>query len=252
MAENKDNNLTGKVALVTGGVRRIGAAVCRLLHAQGMNLVIHYRSSEKDAHALQAELHALRPESVMLVRGDLLNAAKLDNLVYETIDSFERLDVLINNASSFYPTPVGKATEKHWDDLIGSNLKAPFFLAQAAAPHLKKTHGCIVNMADIHADRPLRSYSIYCAAKAGLVMLTKSLARELAPEVRVNAVAPGTILWPESDLDEITKQRIISRVPLKRSGDPHDIARTVLFLVRDAGYITGQVITVDGGRSVVG
>ena len=252
MAEHTENSLIGKVALVTGGVRRIGAVVCRLLHAQGMNLVIHYRSSEKEAHALQAELHALRPESVMLVRGDLLNAAKLDNLVYETIDSFERLDALINNASSFYPTPMGKATEKHWDELIGSNLKAPFFLAQAAAPHLKKTHGCIVNMADIHADRPLRTYPIYCAAKAGLVMLTKSLARELAPEVRVNAVAPGTILWPESDLDEITKQRIISRVPLKRSGDPSDIARTILFLVRDAGYITGQVIAVDGGRSVVG
>ncbi|OGI44804.1 MAG: pteridine reductase [Candidatus Muproteobacteria bacterium RBG_16_64_11] len=244
--------MAGKVALVTGGVRRIGAAVCRALHAQGMNLVIHYRSSEKDAHALQAELHAIRPESVMLVRGDLLNAAKLGNLVYETVDSFERLDVLINNASSFYPTPVGEATEKQWDDLIGSNLKAPFFLSQAAAPHLKKTHGCIVNMVDIHAERPLRSYPVYCAAKAGLAMLTKSLARELAPEVRVNGVAPGTILWPEIDLDELTKQRIISRVPLKRSGDPDDIARTILFLVRDAGYITGQVIAVDGGRSVVG
>lgn len=252
MADNKDNNLAGQVALVTGGVRRIGAAVCRTLHAQGMNLVIHYRSSEKDAHALQAELHAIRPESVMLVRGDLLNAAKLDNLVYETVDSFERLDVLINNASSFYPTPVGETIEKQWDDLIGSNLKAPFFLSQAAAPHLKKTHGCIVNMIDIHAERPLRSYPVYCAAKAGLAMLTKSLARELAPEVRVNGVAPGTILWPEIDLDELTKQRIISRVPLKRSGDPDDIARTILFLVRDAGYITGQVIAVDGGRSVVG
>lgn len=252
MTDNKDNNLAGKVALVTGGVRRIGAAACRALHAQGMNLVVHYRSSEKDAHALQAELHAIRPESVMLVRGDLTNTAKLDNLVYETVDSFDRLDVLINNASSFYPTPVGETTEKQWDDLIGSNLKAPFFLSQAAAPHLKKTHGCIVNMVDIHAERPLRSYPVYCVAKAGLALLTKSLARELAPEVRVNGIAPGTILWPEIDLDELTKQRIISRVPLKRSGDPDDIARTILFLVRDAGYITGQVIAVDGGRSVVG
>ncbi len=243
--------LAGKVALVTGGTRRIGAEICRTLHAQGMNLVVHYRSSKLDAHALQVELLARRPDSVMLVQGDLLNGANLRNLVSKTVEDYKRLDVLVNNASSFYPTPVGDATDKHWDDLIGSNLRAPFFLSQAAVPHLKKSGGCIVNIADIHGDRPLKNYPIYSIAKAGLIMLTKSLARELGPEVRVNAVAPGTILWPENELDEITKQRILSRVPQRRSGDPADIARAVLFLVRDAGYVSGQVIAVDGGRSVV-
>lgn len=244
-------SLSGKVALITGGARRVGAAVCRALHAEGMNLVIHYRSSKADAHALQNELQAARADSVLLVQGDLLSIAKVENLVQETVNAHRRLDVLINNASSFYPTPVGEATEKQWDDLVGTNFKAPFFLAQAAAPFLKKTGGCIVNMVDIHADRPLKQYPIYSAAKAGLVMLTKALARELAPEVRVNAIAPGTILWPEQDMDELTQQRVLSKVPQKRSGDPQDIARTLLFLVRDAGYINGQVIAVDGGRSVV-
>ncbi len=243
--------LTGKVALVTGGTRRIGAEICRTLHAQGMNLVVHYRSSQQDAHALQAELLERRADSVMLVQGDLLNDAKLDNLVLKAVERFRRLDVLVNNASSFYPTPIGEATDKHWEDLIGTNVRAPFFLSQAAAPHLKKSGGCIVSIADIHADRPLKNYPVYCIAKAGLIMLTKSLARELGPEVRVNAVAPGTILWPEHELDDLTKQRILSRVPQKRSGDPADIARAVLFLVRDGGYVSGQVLAVDGGRSIV-
>lgn len=243
--------LAGKVALVTGGTRRIGAEICRTLHAQGMNLVVHYRTSKEDAHALQAELLGRRADSVVLVQGDLLNGAKLDNLVLKAVESFRRLDVLVNNASSFYPSPVGEATDKHWDDLIGTNVRAPFFLAQAAAPHLRKAGGCIVNITDIHGDRPLKNYPIYSVAKAGLVMLTKSLARELGPEVRVNAVAPGTILWPEHELDDLTKQRILSRVPQKRSGEPADIARAVLFLVRDAGYVSGQVLAVDGGRSVV-
>ncbi|MHB8257784.1 MAG: pteridine reductase [Acidiferrobacterales bacterium] len=243
--------LTGKVALITGGARRIGAEISRMLHAQGMNLVVHYRASKSEAHALQAELLAIRPDSVILVQGDLLNGAKLENLVSRTMENYRRLDVLVNNASSFYPTPVGEATDRHWDDLVGSNLRAPFFLSQAAMPHLKKSAGCIVNITDIHAERPLKNYSIYSIAKAGLVMLTKSLAREFGPEVRVNAVAPGTILWPENELDEITKQRILSRVPQRRSGEPADIARAVLFLVRDAGYVSGQVIAVDGGRSVV-
>ncbi len=243
--------LAGKVALVTGGTRRIGAQICRTLHAQGMNLVVHYRSSKSEAHALQEELLARQPDSIMLVQGDLLNGAKLDNLVFETVEGFGRLDVLVNNASSFYPTPLGQATQKDWDNLIGPNLQAPFFLSQAAAPHLRKSNGCIINIADIHGERPLKNYPIYSIAKAGLIMMTKSLARELGPEVRVNAVAPGTILWPEGDLDEITKQRILSRVPQKRSGEPADIARAVLYLVRDAGYVSGQVIAVDGGRSVV-
>ena len=246
-----DNSLTGKVVLITGGARRLGASTARLLHAQGMQLVIHYRSSKEEAHQLQQELHQARPESVMLVRGDLLNTAKLDNLVHETVEAFGRLDVLVNNASSFYPTPIGKASEKEWEDLISSNLKAPFFLSQAAAPHLRKTGGCIINMADIHGKQPLKTYPIYSIAKAGLIMLTKSFARELGPEVRVNAIAPGTILWPENDLDEMAKQRIISRAPQKRTGHPDDIAKTILFLIRDATYITGQVIAVDGGRSVV-
>jgi pteridine reductase len=243
--------LKDKVALITGGARRIGADICRVLHGEGMKLVIHYRSSEDDAHALQQSLQQSQPDSVMLVRGDLLNTAKLRNLVDNTIEAFGRLDVLVNNASSFYPSPLGQATEKQWDNLIGTNLKAPFFLAQAAAPSLKKFRGCIVNMADIHGTRPLKGYPIYSAAKAGIIMLTKALARELAPEVRVNGIAPGAILWPENDMDEMSKQRIVSRTPLKRSGVPEDIARTALFLIRDNDYITGQVIAVDGGRSVV-
>ncbi|MBI3897596.1 MAG: pteridine reductase [Gammaproteobacteria bacterium] len=245
--------LQDKVALITGGAHRIGAAVARLLHAQGMRLVIHYHSSEAEAHALQAELHRQRPESVMLVRGDLSNSEKLlKNLVYETVEAFGRLDALINNASRFYPTPFGAATEDQWDNIVATNLKAPFFLAQAALPHLKRYAGSIINITDIYGERPLPDHPIYSIAKAGLITLTKALARDAAPEVRANAISPGAILWPQGGADEMSKQRMISRTPLKRLGDPDDIARTVLFLIRDAGYITGQVIAVDGGRSVVG
>jgi len=247
----EQQDLTGKVVLITGGVKRVGAVVARYLHEQGMNLVLHYRHSEKAAHALQAELQEKRPNSVILLQADLLHTAKLNSMVHEVIEQYERLDVLINNASSFYPTPVGDATEKEWDDLIGSNLKAPFFLSQAAAPHLAKHSGCIINMADIHAERPLSEHPIYCSAKAGLVMLTKSLAKDLGPQVRVNAIAPGAILWPEQGLNDIAKQRLISKIPLKRHGNPMDIAKTMLFLIRDGQYINGQVIAVDGGRSVV-
>jgi pteridine reductase len=247
-----DNSLEGKVALITGGAQRIGAAIARVLHAQGMKIVIHYHASETAAHALQQELHALRPESVMLVRGDLRNGDKLyRNLVFETVESFDRLDVVVNNAARFYPTPVGEAEESQWDDLVETNLKAPFFLSQAAAPHLKKVGGCIVNLADVYGDRPLPGFPIYSITKAGVVMLTRALARELAPEVRVNAIAPGAILWPEGGVDEMSKQRIVSRTPLKRSGEPEDIARTALFLIRDADFITGQTLAVDGGRWVV-
>lgn len=249
----QENDLTGKAALITGGARRVGAQIARTLHAQGMNLIIHYRSSSDDARALQTELERQRPKSVTLVKGDLLIAARLAGIVDEAAAAFGRLDVLVNNASSFYPTPVGQASEAQWEDLFGTNLKAPFFLAQAAAPHLKKTHGCIVNIADIHADRPIKRYPIYCMAKAGVVMLTRSLARELAPEVRVNAIAPGTIMWPEgeAEVNEEQKQAMLARIPLRRTGGPDDIARTALFLIRDAGYINGQVIAVDGGRTVV-
>ena len=250
----QENDLTGKVALITGGARRVGAQIARTLHAHGMNLVIHYRSSSDDASALQADLERQRPKSVTLVKGDLLKVAQLPGIVDAAAAAFGRLDVLVNNASSFYPTPLGQATEAQWDDLFGTNLKAPFFLAQAAAPHLQKTQGCIVNIADIHADRPIKRYPIYCMAKAGVVMLTKSLARDLAPDVRVNAIAPGTIMWPEgeAELSEVQKQEMLRRIPMQRSGGPEDIARTVLFLIRDAGYINGQVIAVDGGRTVVG
>lgn len=246
--QNKD--LTNKVALITGGSRRIGAAIARQLHAAGMKLAVHYQHSETAAHALQAELNNQRSESVLLLQADLRNPPKLTSMVRQMIEHYSRLDVLINNASTFYPTPIGKVEEKEWDDLLGTNLKAPFFLSQAAAPHLKTTQGCIINLVDIYAERPMKLHPVYSAAKAGLVMLTKALARELGPKVRVNAIAPGAILWPENDLDDVSKQRIISNITLKRHGEPSDIAKTVLFLVRDADYITGQVITVDGGRTL--
>ncbi|HKQ30774.1 MAG TPA: pteridine reductase [Burkholderiales bacterium] len=248
-----ENPLIDKVALVTGGAHRLGATIARALHAQGMRLVIHYHSSEIPAHALQNELNQERADSVMLVRGDLANGEKLHrNLVYETVERFGRLDVLVNNAARFYPTPLGTATEAQWSDLVDTNLKAPFFLAQAAAPHLKKTGGVIVSIADIYGERPLPEYPLYSITKAGLIMLTKSLARELGPEVRVNAVSPGAVLWPASGADEMSKQRLISRTPLKRVGEPEDIARAVVFIVRDASFMTGQVIAVDGGRLVAG
>jgi pteridine reductase len=241
-----------KVALITGGARRVGAAIGRLLHQGGMNLMVHYRSSAEAARALQTELAARRPDSVALVQADLLNAASLPAMVNETLQQFGRLDVLINNASSFFPTVVGEITEREWDDLVGTNLKTPLFLSQAAAPHLRKSHGCIVNIIDIHADRPMRNYLVYSLAKGGLVALTRSLAAELGPEVRVNGVSPGAILWPEDERwsDELARQRIVQTTLLKRMGDPEDIARTVRFLVFDVPYVTGQVIAVDGGRSI--
>lgn len=248
----KENALIDKVALITGGARRIGASIARHLHAAGMQLVIHYRHSDVAAHALQEELNGQRPASVLLLQADLLQVPKLTRMIHDTINHYGRLDVLINNASSFYATPIGQAEENDWEDLLGTNLKAPFFLSQAAAPHLVNTHGCIINLVDIHAERPLKLHPIYSTAKAGLCMLTQSLARDMAPYVRVNAIAPGTILWPaDSDLDEVTKQRMISNIPLKRHGEPEEIARVVLFLVRDAGYITGEILTVDGGRTLI-
>jgi pteridine reductase len=242
--------MSNKVALITGAAHRIGATVARTLHAEGMNIIIHYRGSREGAQALQKELNGIRPESVVLVQADLLETKKLTSLAKEAHKAWGRLDVLINNASTFYPTPVGKIDEKQWDDLMGSNLKAPLFLSQAVAPHLKASRGCIVNIVDIHADRPLKNYPVYSMAKAGLAMLTKSLAGELGPEVRVNAVAPGAILWPEHDMDEVTKQRIISRTFLKRQGEPTDIAKAIRFLVLDAPYVSGQILAVDGGRSL--
>jgi len=243
--------LDGKSALITGAARRVGAAIARRLHAAGASLVVHYQSSHREAHALQDELNAVRPQSVSLVQADLLDVAGLAELVKTTVAQCGRLDALVNNASSFLPTPVGEITEALWDDLVGSNLKAPLFLSQAAAPHLRKTNGVIINITDIHAERPLKNYVVYSVAKAGLAGLTRSLARELGPEVRVNGVAPGPILWPDDDsFDAVTRQRVISHTLLKRVGDPDDIARAVHYLVVDAPYVTGQILAVDGGRSI--
>jgi pteridine reductase len=241
----------GKVVLITGGAKRVGAATCRRLHSAGANLMLHYRVSAGEARLLQAELNHQRKDSVALIQADLLDTAKLPAMVEQTVHSFGRLDALINNASSFFQTPVGEITAAAWEDLIGTNLRAPLFLSQAAAPALKKAQGAIVNITDIHAERPLKNYVVYSVAKAGLVGLTRSLARELAPEVRVNAVAPGPILWPDDDtFDELSRQRIISHTPLKREGTPEDIAKAVHFLLAEATYVTGETINVDGGRHV--
>ena len=243
--------MQGKVVLITGGAKRVGAASARLLHAAGAKLMIHYRSSATEARALQDELNAIRADSVALIQADLHDTGGLPSLVHQTVATFGGLDVLLNNASSFYPTPVGDITEKDWADLMGTNLKAPMFLSQAAASELKKRRGCIINITDIHAERPMKSYVVYSVAKAGLVGLTKSLARELAPEVRVNGIAPGPIMWPEGDsnFDEVSRQRIISHTMLKRAGDPHDIALAVRFFAMDTCFVTGQILAVDGGRS---
>ena len=247
-----DETLTGKVVLVTGGAKRVGAAICRLLHARGASVMLHHRASVQEARELQFELNAKRADSVALIQADLLNGASLPDLVKTTLGRFERLDILINNASSFFPTAIGEITDKSWDDLIGTNLKAPLFLSQAAAPELRKRHGCIVNIIDIHAEFPMKNYAVYTIAKGGLLTLTRSLARELGPEVRVNGVAPGTILWPEGEEwgDELSRQRIVNQTALKRIGEPDDIAKAVDYLVSAAPYVTGQVISVDGGRSI--
>ncbi|MDP1558696.1 MAG: pteridine reductase [Nitrosomonas sp.] len=244
--------MQGKVVLITGGAKRVGAAICRKLHARGANLIVHYRSSLEEALQLQTELNQIRSDSVALVQADLLDIMLLPDLIDKAAKRFGKLDVLINNASSFFSTPLGNCTLEAWDDLVGSNLKAPLFLAQAAAPYLQQQQGCIVNIVDIHAERPLKNYVIYNAAKGGLASLTKSLAQELAPEIRVNGVSPGPILWPEDSewTDGAARQQIIHGTLLKRTGDPDDIARTVLFLIADAPYITGQIIAVDGGRSI--
>lgn len=241
-------NLNNKVALVTGSARRIGAVTLRTLHANGAKVVVHYRNSSSDAEKLCAELNQLRQDSCITVQGDLNDIKAMPNVIETIIQQMGQLDILVNNASTFYPTPMGEITEKHWDDLLGSNLKAPLFLSQAAMPYLKATQGCIVNMVDVHGFRPMKNYPVYSVAKAGLFMLTQSLARELGPDVRVNGVAPGAILWPEMDENQSDQQELLDKTALKRMGTPKDIANTVLFLVRDADYITGQVIPVDGGR----
>jgi pteridine reductase len=246
----ENSPLKGQVVLITGGARRVGAEVARFLHAAGANILIHYRSSAAAAIALADSLNRLRPRSAAIHAAQLSAAEAPEKLVAAALLEFGRLDVLINNASSFYPTPVGQITSAQWDDIVGSNMKAPLFIAQAAAPSLRAQRGLIINMVDIHALRPLKTHPVYSAAKAGLVMLTKSLARELGPEIRVNGIAPGPVLWPEGDMDDAVKLEIVGKTALKRLGSPQDIARTALFLAASAPYITGQIIAVDGGRSI--
>jgi pteridine reductase len=237
--------------LITGGAKRVGAAICRRLHASGANLMLHYHTSAGEARLLQAELNNTRADSVALIQADLLDLPKLSHIAQQTAQHFGRIDALVNNASSFFATPFGEIDETQWRDLVGTNLQAPLFLAQAAAPFLRRTQGAIVNITDIHTDRPLRGYGVYCMAKAGLDGLTRVLARELAPEVRVNAVAPGPILWPEDEnFDELSRQRVISHTPLKRVGEPEDIASAVHWLLTDAPYVTGITIPIDGGRNI--
>ncbi|GAB3358917.1 pteridine reductase [Lysobacter tyrosinilyticus] len=241
------------VALVTGSARRIGAAIARSLHAAGYDLVLHCRHSRDEVNALAAQLDAARPGSSFVQQADLAEFDRIPELVAQTIGRYGRLDALINNASSFVPTPIGSTTPAQWDALFASNARAPFFLAQAAAPHLIATRGAIVNLADIYGERPLREHTVYCMAKAALLMLTKSLALELGPTVRVNAVSPGAILWPEADDskaggDTERQQKLLARTPLGRTGTPEEVAEAVRWLLQDARYSTGQVLHLDGGR----
>jgi len=245
-----DQTLNDKVILVTGAAQRIGAAIVTRLHENGARVAIHYRESAEEAENLASRLSSIRADSAIAIQSDLLDVDSLPLLISTVFDWGGRLDGLVNNASSFYPTPVGSIDEKQWDELVGSNLKAPLFLSQAAAPHLRDSNGAIINIVDIHADRPLRDHSVYGSAKAGLAMLTRALAKDLAPDVRVNGVAPGAILWPENGMTESVRQSILDQIPLQRAGSPEDIAGCVLYLLRDATYVTGQIIPVDGGRSI--
>jgi len=240
-----------RVALITGAAKRVGAQIARTLHAAGYDLALHYRHSRAEMDALCAELEGARRDSTCAIAGELADIEQAPAIVEQGIARFGRLDALINNASAFYPTPLGTVTVQQWNELFASNAQAPFFLAQAAAPHLKSTHGCIVNMVDIYAERPLPRHPVYCMAKAALAMMTLSLARELGPEVRVNGIAPGAVLWPESGKAYADQQELVARTPLQRAGTPPDVAAAVLFLVRDAKFTTGQILRVDGGRALL-
>lgn len=246
------NSLESKVAMITGAARRIGAAIAETMHREGMNVVLHYNASEDEALELCNKLNLVRPNSAVTIQGDLL-APEIDKaLVTKAYNAWGRLDLLVNNASRFYRTHFGKVTEYAWDDLMISNLRAPFFLSQAAAPYLAETKGRIINIADTHAWHPMRDYSVYCISKAGLLMLTRSLAKELAPNVIVNAIAPGAVVWPEGEnsLSPEEKEKIVLKTPMARSGSAEDIARVALFLTRDAEYMTGEILAVDGGRGL--
>lgn len=242
------------VALVTGAARRIGAEIVRTLHAAGMNIILHCHTSEREAHVLAKKLNQRRSDSVCVLSCDLTQPViYLNQLIQLAIKKYGKLNVLVNNASSFFPTLIGQVSESDWDNLFATNVKAPFFLAQAAYPHLKKTKGVIINICDIHGKKPLRDYAVYCSAKAGLILLTQALAKEFAPAVRVNGVSPGgAMLWPEgkNQLTAEKKRFILNKIPLRRQGSARDIAKTVYFLIKDADYVTGQVWDVDGGRCI--
>jgi pteridine reductase len=243
--------LEGRWALVTGAAKRIGAVIADTLHTAGANVAIHYHRSAAEANALAERLNSRRPNSAFTVSADVREVTELERLAKETLAATGgTLDILVNNASNFYPTPLGSVTEENWHDLIGSNLKAPIFLSQALVPALKVANGVIINIVDVHSQRPLRDHVVYGSAKAGLAMLTRSLAKDLGPHIRVNGVSPGAILWPDEGMSEGLRAAIIKQTALRRSGEPEDIAGAVLFLVRDAPYITGHIIAVDGGRSV--
>ncbi len=239
--------LAGQTVLITGGARRLGAAMARALHAAGANVVIHHLTSRQEAGMLVEELNQARAASTTLVQADLLDVARLPGLLEAAVNHFGRLDILINNASTFYPTPIGDISSGQFEDLIGTNFRAPLFLAQAAAPQLRRRHGLILNMVDIHGMKPLKNYPAYSSAKAALIMLTKALARELAPEVRVNGIAPGPVMWP-ADVDVAMQAQIIEKTLLKRAGEPQDIGKAALYFATMAPYVTGQILAVDGGR----
>jgi len=240
--------MTAPVALVTGSARRIGAQIVRTLHHHGMRVIIHYRGSQQEAESLAAVLNQTRPNSAALLQADLDQPAAVRQLANDALACFGQLDLLVNNASSFYPTPIDQADDADWDKLIHSNLRAPFILSQQLTPALRQQHGCIINIVDVYAEKPLQTHTLYCMAKAGLAMMTKSLARELGPEIRVNGVSPGPILWPEAG--QMNQQAIQDATALKRSGEPDDIANTVYWLATAAPFITGQILAVDGGRSL--
>ena len=240
--------MTDPVALVTGSARRIGAQIVRTLHGHGMRVIIHYRGSQQEAESLAAVLNQTRPNSAALLQADLDQPAAVRQLASDALACFGQLDLLVNNASSFYPTPIDQADDADWEKLIHSNLRAPFILSQQLTPALRQQHGCIINIVDVYAEKPLQTHTLYCMAKAGLAMMTKSLARELGPDIRVNGVSPGPILWPEAG--QMNQQAIQDATALKRSGEPEDIANTVHWLATAAPFITGQILAVDGGRSL--
>lgn len=238
------------VALITGAARRVGAAIAQHLHAAGFDLLLHYRQSRHEMATLCATLNGTRADSAHAVAADLADADAPMRLIEATLAQYGRLDALVNNASRFFPTPIESATAADWDTLFGANARAPFFLAQAAAPHLRSARGCIVNLTDIYAERPLPNHPLYSMSKAALAMMTQALARELGPDVRVNAVAPGAVLWPESGKAETERRALLQRTPLAREGDPNDVAEAVRWLIQDARYCTGQTIRIDGGRTL--